>query len=142
MPTHQERLTIETINEICKNTLISNLGIEFIFADDTTVKAKMPVDQRTIQPMKILHGGANMALAETVGSAGSFLLIDRETQRVVGLEINGNHVASAKEGFVTATGKIVHKGSRTHVWTVEIHDQNNKLISTCRITNMILSINE
>lgn len=133
-------MNIKELNESCKDTLIDHLSIEFLYADSSTLKAKMPITNKTIQPMGILHGGASMALAETVGSAGSFLNIDRNVHTVVGLEINGNHVSSPRKGYVFATAKLVHKGKKTHIWTIDIHDEDGKLVSTCRITNMILEI--
>ncbi|MEY3125927.1 MAG: hypothetical protein RL273_9, partial [Bacteroidota bacterium] len=100
---------------------------------------KMPVNERTIQPMGILHGGASAALIETVGSMGSTLLIDLNTQTPVGLELNCNHIGSVKSGFVLATGTLVHCGRRTHVWQVNIHEKGTKrLICTGRLTVMII----
>lgn len=130
--------TVDELNNLCKNTLISQLGIEFLELTDSFIKASMPVDQRTIQPMGLLHGGAILALAETVGSAGSFHLVDLSKYEVVGIEVNGNHVANTSCDKVYAVGKILHRGNKTHVWSVEIYDQTNKPISFCRVTNMIL----
>jgi len=126
------------LNALCKNTLIDNLGIEFVSAKVGEVVAKMPVDARTIQPFKILHGGASLALAETVASAGSALLVDLSKSAVVGIEVNGNHVGSANSGFVIATAIIVHKGERTHVWNVEIVDETNRMIMIGRVTVMVV----
>jgi len=126
------------LNALCKNTLIDNLGIEFVSAKVGEVVAKMPVDARTIQPFKILHGGASLALAETVASAGSALLVDLSNSAVVGIEVNGNHVGSAYSGFVIATAIIVHKGERTHVWNVEIVDETNRMIMIGRVTVMVV----
>ena len=126
------------LNALCKNTLIDNLGIEFLSAKEGEVVAKMPVDARTIQPFKILHGGASLALAETVASAGSALLVDLSNSAVVGIEVNGNHVGSANSGFVIATAIIVHKGERTHVWNVEIVDETNRKIMIGRVTVMVV----
>ena len=126
------------LNALCKNTLIDNLGIEFVSAKAGEVVAKMPVDARTIQPFKILHGGASLALAETVASAGSALLVDLSNSAVVGIEVNGNHIGSANSGFVIATAIIVHKGERTHVWNVEIVDETNRKIMIGRVTVMVV----
>jgi len=126
------------LNALCKNTLIDNLGIEFVSAKVGEVVAKMPVDARTIQPFKILHGGASLALAETVASAGSALLVDLSNSAVVGIEVNGNHVGSASSGYVFATAIIVHKGERTHVWNVEIVDETNRKIMIGRVTVMVV----
>ena len=126
------------LNALCKNTLIDNLGIEFVSAKVGEVVAKMPVDARTIQPFKILHGGASLALAETVASAGSALLVDLSNSDVVGIEVNGNHVGSANSGFVIATAIIYHKGERTHVWNVEIVDEARRKIMIGRVTVMVV----
>jgi 1,4-dihydroxy-2-naphthoyl-CoA hydrolase len=131
-------LTVEELNILCKSTLIEHLGIEFTKVTEKSITATMPIDNRTIQPMKILHGGAIMALAETVGSAGSFNLVDLERYYVVGMEINGNHISSAKEGVVKAKATIVHQGKSTHVWDIRVTDQLDNLVSVCRITNMII----
>ena len=130
--------SLKELNAFCKNTLIDNLGIEFTFVEEGKLNATMPVDSRTIQPAKILHGGALMALAETVGSAGSMLLIDRENFNVVGIEINGNHIGNTTTGLVTAKGLLLHKGNSTHVWEIKIFDEEKKLLSICRLTNMII----
>lgn len=130
--------SVDELNNLCKNTLISHLGIKFIELSDSSIKATMPVNNHTIQPMGLLHGGAIMALAETVGSAGSFHLVDLNKYDVVGIEVNGNHVANTTCNEVYAIGKILHRGNKTHVWSVEIYDQQNKPISFCRVTNMIL----
>ena len=130
------------LNETCKNTLVEYLGIVFTDVSEGKLVATMPVYNRTIQPMKLLHGGAIMALAETVGSAGSFTLIDRSRFYAVGMEINANHIGSADSGYVTGTGRLLHKGKRTHVWEILVNDQNNNPVSICRMTNMILEIKD
>jgi len=128
----------EQLNRLCKNTLVENLGIVFISAIEGEVIARMPVDARTIQPFQLLHGGASLALAETVASAGSAMLVDLSRSGVVGVEVNGNHVGSARSGFVTATARIVHQGERTHVWSVEIVDDNDRKIMVGRVTAMVV----
>jgi 1,4-dihydroxy-2-naphthoyl-CoA hydrolase len=128
----------DQLNELCENSLVDNLGIVFVSAEQGRVVAKMPVDRRTIQPFKILHGGASLALAETVASAGSALLIDLSRSNVVGIEVNGNHIGSATSGFVIATAIIVHQGERTHVWNVEIVDETNRKIMVGRVTVMVV----
>ena len=135
----KESTKADELNAICKNTLIDNLGIEFLSAEQGEVIAKMPVDARTIQPFKILHGGASLALAETVASAGSAMLIDLSESTVVGIEVNGNHVGSANSGFVIATALIVHQGERTHVWNVEITDEAGRRIMVGRVTVMVVN---
>ncbi len=134
-------LSVEDINILCKDTLIEHLGILITEAGKKIIKATMPVDTRTRQPLGLLHGGAIMALVETVGSVGSFNIVDRDKYDVVGIEINGNHIASAKSGIVYAVGHLIHQGKKTHVWTVNVFDESHKPVSVCRITNMILDKN-
>jgi len=129
------------LNTLCENTLINHLGIEFLSADKGEVIAKMPVDARTIQPFKILHGGASLSLAESVASAGSTMLVDTSKSVVVGVEVNGNHLRSVSSGFVTATARIIHQGERTHVWNVEIVDEENRLVMIGRVTMMVVNRN-
>jgi 1,4-dihydroxy-2-naphthoyl-CoA hydrolase len=138
----QTKSLTEELNAACRNTLVEHLGIVFTEVSEGELKATMPVDSRTMQPMRMLHGGAIMALAETVGSAGSFALIDRSKYYVVGMEINGNHVGSATSGYVTGTGKLLHKGKTTHVWEILVHDEAGKPVSICRMTNMILEFKD
>jgi len=134
----EESSKADQLNALCKNSLIENLGIEFLSAREGEVIARMPVDSRTMQPFKLLHGGASLALAETVASAGSAMLVDLSNSAVVGSEVNGNHVGSAKGGFVVATAQIVHKGERTHVWSVEILDESGRKIMIGRVTVMVV----
>ena len=131
-------MELTELNNLCKNTLISNLGIEFTDIKEDQLVAKMPVDERTRQPFHSLHGGAIMALAETVGSAGSRVILGDEPLEVVGLNISGNHISRAVHGFVTATGSLKHRGKRTHVWDIEVKDDENRIISVCRMTNMLI----
>ncbi|OFX47999.1 MAG: hypothetical protein A2W97_12185 [Bacteroidetes bacterium GWE2_40_63] len=133
-----EREIIQYINNYVKNTLIDYLGIEFTKAGDNFIEATMPVEQKTYNPARILHGGAMMALAETVGSALSYLNINMETHDVRGLEINGNHLKSVSSGFVTARGQIIHKGRQTHVSEIKITDQQGNLLNISRMTNIIV----
>ena len=126
------------LNIICNNTLVEHLNIEFTTIGDDFIIAKMPVDETTFQPMGLLHGGASVALAETVGSCGTHFIIDSATHYGVGIEINANHVGSAYSGYVYAKGKLIHKGRTTHIWNIEIKDENEKMISIARLTMMIL----
>ncbi len=135
-------LIINELNDFCKNSLIDHLDIKFIKSKEGYLEAKMPVDRRTIQPMGLLHGGAIMALAETVGSAGSYLLIDRDKFDVMGIEINGNHIANTKTDYVVAVGEIIHKGQITHVWSIKVFDADNVPVSVCRLTNIIINKGE
>ena len=131
-------LTVEDINKLCKNSLIEHLGISITEINTNTVKATMPVDDRTKQPLGLLHGGAVMALVETVGSIGSYNLVDPLKYDVVGIEINGNHIGNTKCSSVYAIAHLIHHGKKTHVWNVDIFDEENTPISVCRITNMVL----
>ncbi|MDD4992872.1 MAG: hotdog fold thioesterase [Paludibacter sp.] len=133
-------LTPEMINDLCKNTMIDHLGIEFIEASAGKVVARMPVDERTIQPAKRLHGGASMALAESVGSVGSFMLVDSSKFHVLGVEISGSHVGTTTEKTVLAIATIVHQGKSSHVWEIRVQDEKGTLVSVCRLTNRIIPI--
>lgn len=118
---------------------MEQLGIECIGLGEDFVVARMPVDHRTHQPMGLLHGGANAALIESIGSMGSTLLLDLEKEAPVGVEINANHLGSVRSGFVKAIGKIIHSGKRTHVWQVDITDETTgKLVCTGRLTIMVV----
>ena len=108
-------MTIEQINEFCKDTFIGHLEIEFIDYGPDYVKAKMPVNQKKHQPTGILHGGASLAMAETVAGAGSVLLVDETKYDVLGLQVNGNHIGTVSSGEIFATAEIIHKGQSTHV---------------------------
>ena len=125
--------------EWSKNTLMETLEIEYIDAGEDFLKAKMPVNSRVHQPMGLLHGGATVALAESVGSAASLMFINPEKQEVRGIEISANHVRSKREGTVFCTAKIIHKGASIHLWEIRIVDENDKLISICKLSNMVLS---
>lgn len=121
-----------------KNTLMETLHIEYVDVGEDFLTAKMPVNSTVHQPMGLLHGGASVALAESVGSAASMLFVDVEKYEVRGIEISANHLKSKREGEVFATARIIHKGSKLHLWEIKIIDENNQLISLCKLTNMIL----
>lgn len=121
-----------------KNTLMETLGINVVSVSDEGVVATMPVDYRTHQPFGLLHGGASVALAETVASLGAYFLIDQETENCVGLEINANHIRGKKSGVVTAYAKPAHRGKTTMVWEVKIVDEEDELICLSRCTMAIL----
>lgn len=129
---------INLCNNLCKNTMMEALEIEFIDAGEDFLTAKMPVNSRVHQPMGLLHGGASVALAESVGSAASIMFINREKQEVRGIEISANHVRSKRDGIVFGTARIVHKGRSIHLWEIKITDENDKLISLCKLTTMVL----
>lgn len=127
--------TLEGIQALSKNTMVDHLGIEFTGFGDDFLTARMPVDRRTIQPMGLLHGGASVALAETLGSVASVLCLEDPTkQSPVGVEINANHLKSVREGFVYATCKPVRVGRSIHVWQIDIRDESGQLTCTSRLT--------
>lgn len=131
--------TLEKVNAFSKNTLMEHLGITCIEIGDDFLASTMPVNTNTHQPMGMLHGGASVALIESVGSLGSSLLIDLNKEYPVGLEVNANHIGSIQSGTVKAVGKIVHAGKRTHVWQVEVTDMETaKMICIGRLTVMIV----
>lgn len=118
---------------------METLEIEYTDIGSDYVVARMPVTARVHQPAGLLHGGANAALAESVGSLGSFVVLDDPDAGVVGIEINANHIRSVKSGFVIARGELIHQGRTTHVWEIKIRDESEKLLSICRMTNLILN---
>ncbi len=129
---------LQFYNEISKSTLMQTLNIEFIDAGEDYLTATMPVNPSVHQPLGLLHGGASVALAESVGSAASMLFINSEHSEIRGIEISANHLKAKRSGMVTATAKILHKGSSIHLWEIRITDENNALISLCKLTNMVL----
>ena len=131
-------ISIADLNATNKDTLMESLGIEYTEVGVDYLCAKMPVDNRTFQPMGLLHGGANVALAETIGSIGSHITIDDTTHYVVCSNINASHIKSAKNGYVYGKGTIVHFGRSTHVWSVEIKDEKGNLLSVSRLTMMVI----
>jgi 1,4-dihydroxy-2-naphthoyl-CoA hydrolase len=130
--------TVEELNGNRAGTLIENLGILFTEIGDDFVRATMPVDTRTVQPFGLLHGGASVALAETLGSMGAAMCVDAAEYQVVGQEINANHVRAARSGLVTGTARAVHLGGRTHVWSIEIVNDVQKLVCISRITMAVI----
>ncbi|VAW17751.1 1,4-dihydroxy-2-naphthoyl-CoA hydrolase in menaquinone biosynthesis [hydrothermal vent metagenome] len=130
-------MTLEEINRMCQNTLISHLEIEFIDFGKNYVVAKMPVNSKKHQPMGVLHGGASLALAETVGSAGSLFNVDPAKYNVLGLQVTGNHTSTISSGTLIARADLIHHGRTTHIWDVKITSEEGKLISVARVTNII-----
>lgn len=128
---------IELINEAVKDTLVDNLGIVVAEVADGKVVATMPVDYRTIQPAGILHGGATIALAETVAGLGSALIIDTERYDTRGIQLSTNHISGGKPGIVTGIATLIHRGRTTHLWNVDVV-QGDRLVSSIRVTNMII----
>jgi 1,4-dihydroxy-2-naphthoyl-CoA hydrolase len=138
MSIFNQQVTIEGMNKMSANTMVSHLGIEFTHLGEDFIVAKMPVDSRTHQPLGLLHGGASVSLAETLGSVAATCCIDREKQYCVGLEINANHVKSVKNGFVYGTTKPIHIGKKTHVWEIRIINEQQELVCISRITMAII----
>lgn len=131
-------LTIEELNGNRQGTLIGTLGILFTEIGADFVRGTMPVDVRTLQPLGLLHGGASVALAETLGSMGASMCVDADEYQVVGQEINANHVRAARSGLVTGTARAVHLGGRTHVWSIDIVNDAQKLVCISRITMAVI----
>jgi 1,4-dihydroxy-2-naphthoyl-CoA hydrolase len=129
---------IEDIAFLCKNNMLEHLAIEITELGNDYVKGRMPVDHRTVQPMNILHGGASVALAESLGSIGSFLTVDPTKYHCVGMEINANHLRPVSTGYVYATARPIHLGNRTQVWSIEIVNEENKLVCISRITMAVV----
>ena len=119
-------------------SLASHLGMEFLEIGDDFLSARMPVDDRTRQIFGILHGGASVALAETLGSVGAGLVIDPSKYTVVGQEINANHIRAVREGFVIGSAQPIHLGKRSHVWGIRIVDKRDKLVCISRLTVAVL----
>jgi 1,4-dihydroxy-2-naphthoyl-CoA hydrolase len=130
--------TIEDLNANRGGTLIENLGILFTEIGADFIRGTMPVDTRTAQPYGLLHGGASVALAESLGSTGAAMCVDPAGYQVVGQEINANHVRAARSGLVTGTARAVHLGGRTHVWTIDIVNEAQKLVCISRITMAVI----
>lgn len=138
----KQDFSLEGINKMGSNTLVSHIGIEFIEIGDNYLKAKMPVDSRTVQPMRLLHGGASVVLAETIGSVATTMCIEDWSKNAgVGIEINANHIRSAKSGFVIATATPIKLGSTLHVWRIVIErEKDGKQVCESRITMAIIDI--
>jgi 1,4-dihydroxy-2-naphthoyl-CoA hydrolase len=133
-----KELSLEKIKPISSNTMAEYLGIEWAELGDNYIKARMPVDHRTKQPYGLLHGGASCVLAETIGSVASAMVVDHSRFVCVGLEINANHVRSARDGYVTGVAEPLHLGGNTHVWDIKIFDEVNKLICVSRLTVAVI----
>src|SRR5450432_379932 len=127
-------INLEKLNQFSANTMNELLGIRITEVGENYIKATMPVDKRTYQAYGILHGGASLALAETLGSVGSVIVVDPEQYICVGIEINANHIRSVKDGFVTGTAVPLHLGASSHVWEIKIVDKNEKLVCVSRLT--------
>jgi uncharacterized protein (TIGR00369 family) len=129
---------VEDLNSSRPGTMVEHLGIEFTEIGDDFIRGTMPVDGRTRQPYGLLHGGASVALAETLGSTGATLCVDTKEYQCVGQEINANHLRPARSGLVTGTARAVHLGGRTQVWVIDIVNESGKLVCTSRLTVAVI----
>ncbi|KAF1021177.1 MAG: putative esterase [Paracidovorax wautersii] len=133
----QQPVTVELLTQMSADTAVSHLGIEFLEVGDDFLRARMPVDARTVQPMRLLHGGASVLLAETLGSCAA-LAACPPGHSVVGLDINANHVRGARSGWVTGVTRPVHVGRTTQVWAIEITGEGGELVCVSRLTVAVL----
>src|SRR5688572_5370597 len=131
-------LTLDFLNKMSAKTMVTHLGIEFTAIGDDFIEARMPVDHRTHQPLGLLHGGASVALAETLGSVAATCCVDMAKQYCVGLEINANHVKGVREGYVTGVTKPIHVGKKTQVWEIRISNDQRELVCISRITMAVI----
>ena len=141
MPIWFSHYSLETVRSLFRNTIIEQLGIQLIEIGADYLVATMPVDHRTHQPYGVLHGGASVTLAETLGSFGAHMTIDPDKLASVGLEVNANHIRPVTSGIVTGTARPVHLGSKTQIWTIEIKNEEGKLVCISRITMAIIEKN-
>ena len=132
------QFTLEEVRKFQRDTMGEHIGIEITGIGPDSLEATMPVDNRTMQPDRILHGGASVALAETLGSVGGSMCVDRERFQIVGQEINANHLRPATGGLVTRRAKPIHLGRRSQVWNIEITDERKRLICVSRLTIAII----
>jgi 1,4-dihydroxy-2-naphthoyl-CoA hydrolase len=132
------KVTLQFLQSTSKNTLVEHLGIEYIDSGADFIKAKMPVDHRTHQPLGLLHGGASVALAETLGSIAANCTLDPEKQYAVGLEINANHIKSARSGWVYGITRPIHIGKKTQVWEIRVTNEADELLCISRITIAVM----
>lgn len=133
---------VELINRALENSLADSIGIKITKIDEGTVEGTMSLSSKNSRPGDILHGGANLAMGETLAGLGSMLLVDMKKFDVLGIMVNANHTGVLKEGNATAVAKIIHRGKQTHIWNVDISDETGRLISSVRVTNMITEKNE
>ena len=133
---------IDRIHSRSTSTMVENLGIEIIDVGKNFISGKMPVDERTKQPFGLLHGGASVALAETLGSIGAGMQIDRSSLAVVGIEINANHLKSVKSGWVFGTATAIRIGRKIQVWEIDIKDKNDNYVCKSRLTLAVIEKND
>ncbi len=131
-------ITVQNLNKLSKNTMVEHLGIEYLEVGEDYIIGRMPVDNRTHQPMGFLHGGASVALAETLGSIGSASCVNLEQYAPFGLEINANHVKSVRSGYVYGKASLVHFGKNTHIWDIRIENEKKELVCISRLTVAIV----
>jgi 1,4-dihydroxy-2-naphthoyl-CoA hydrolase len=131
-------ITLKQLNDLSANTMVEHLGIEFTDIGENHITGKMPVDHRTHQPLGLLHGGASVALAETLGSVAAAFCIDLKTQYCVGLDINANHVKGVTSGYVIGTTTPIHIGKRTQVWEIKITTEQKELVCISRLTIAVI----
>ena len=136
----RQPVDLATINAQSRNSLVEHLGIVLTEAGEDWLRGTMPVDARTHQPFGILHGGASVALAETLGSMAGNLTVDKTKQMVVGLEINANHVRAVREGTVTGTARALHVGRTTQLWEIRIENEQGKLVCVSRLTLAVVPV--
>lgn len=141
MTTREKQLKLAQCNEICKNTLMETLDITFVDIGDNYVVGKMPVNAKVHQPDGVLHGGAMVALAESVGSLAAYMFIDYQKFSIRGIEISANHVKSVRSGFVFAKASALHLGRTTQLWQIEITNENDDLISFVKLSTISLPKN-
>lgn len=137
---NNEKPSMERLTQLGTKSLPAYLGMEFVDCGDDWITARMPVDERTHQPFGRLHGGASVALAETVGSMAAAMCVDPEKFAAVGMEINANHIRPAYSGFVFATARPENVGRTTHVWSIRIEDEAGKLVCISRFTVAVIAI--
>lgn len=135
----KNRPTLDALNKLGENTAVAHLGIQFTEVGDDSLTATMPVNERTRQPLGLLHGGASALLAETLGSVASALCIDFPRQQAVGIEINASHLRPVRGGFVTGIVRPIRLGRTTHVWDIRISDEEDQLICIARLTMAVRS---
>jgi 1,4-dihydroxy-2-naphthoyl-CoA hydrolase len=134
----KQQATLDLVNGWSPNTMIANLGIRITDIGDDYLRGTMPVDARTLQPYGLLHGGASVSLAETLGSAAAMLCVDPDKEVAVGLDINANHLRAATKGIVTGTARPIHIGRTTQVWEIRIEDEQQRLVCIARLTVAIV----
>jgi uncharacterized protein (TIGR00369 family) len=133
-----DNITLDSLAFRSKDTLVEHLGIEYLELGDNFIKARMPVDNRTRQPMGLLHGGAHVVLAESLGSLAANLCLDTMQEYALGLDINSNHIKAVRDGFVTGIAQPIHIGSKTQVWEIKIYDEKDNLLNISRLTMMVM----